>query len=157
MAVRSSTSLSRKPALTGRLLSAVACWLPAAVLVVVAANQFRLALTEDVSPWSGGGFGMFSSTDAPNNRHLHAFVQNEGIRREVAVPARLEVAVRRATTLPTRQRLGKLGKELASMESGGRIRWDEIELQVWALTYDPDTLLPEGRLVKTERFPVAAD
>jgi hypothetical protein len=127
------------------------------VLVLVAANQFRLAHTEDISPWSGGGFGMFSSTDAPNNRHLHAFVQNEGIRREVVIPDRLEVAVRRATTLPTTRRLGKLGEELASLESGGRIRWDEIELQVWALTYDPDTLLPEGRLVERERFPVAAD
>ena len=157
MAARSSTSLSRRPASAGRLPTTVARWLPAALLVLVAANQFRLAHTEDISPWSGGGFGMFSSTDAPNNRHLHAFVQNEGIRREIAAPADMEVTVRRATTLPTRRRLEKLGEELAALESGGRIRWDEIELQVWALTYDPDTLLPGGRLVKRERFPVAAD
>lgn len=149
--------MSISPGPIRRLLPAAAVWLPALLLVLVAANQFRLAHGENLSPWSGGGFGMFSSTDAPNNRHLHAFVQNEGIRREVAVPARLEVAVRRATTLPTRRRLEKLGEELASLEAGGRIRWDEIELQVWALTYDPDTLLPEGRLVKRERFPVAAD
>jgi hypothetical protein len=149
--------LSISPGPIRRLLPAAAVWLPALLLVLVAANQFRLAHGENLSPWSGGGFGMFSSTDAPNNRHLHAFVQNEGIRREVAIPARLEVAVRRATTLPTRRRLEKLGEELASLEAGGRIRWDEIELQVWALTYDPDTLLPEGRLVKRERFPVAAD
>jgi hypothetical protein len=149
--------LSRRPAPTGRLLTTLACWLPACVLVLVAANQHRLAHTEDISPWSGGGFGMFSSTDAPNNRHLHAFVQNEGIRREVAIPAELEVAVRRATTLPTRRRLERLGEQLASLESDGRIRWDEIELQVWALTYEPETLLPAGRLVKRERFPIAAE
>ena len=157
MAARSSTSLSRRPASAGRLPTTVARWLPPALLVLVAANQFRLAHTEDISPWSGGGFGMFSSTDAPNNRHLHAFVQNEGIRREVAIPAELEVAVRRATTLPTRRRLERLGEQLASLESDGRIRWDEIELQVWALTYEPETLLPAGRLVRRERFPIAAD
>lgn len=141
--------------LIGRLLGTIPFWLPAVLLTVVAVNQLRLAGTEALSPWSGGGFGMFSTTDAPGNRHLHAFVQNEGVRREVAIPFDLADSVRRATTLPTRARLGALAAELALLESGGSFRWDEIELQVWAVDYDA-ALLPDGRLVRRERFHIAS-
>lgn len=140
--------------LIGRLFGTIPFWLPAVLLTAVAVSQLRLAGTEALSPWSGGGFGMFSTTDAPGNRHLHAFVQNEGVRREVAIPFDLADSVRRATTLPTRARLGALAAELALLESGGSFRWDEIELQVWAINYDA-TLLPDGRLVRRERFHIA--
>lgn len=135
-----------------RLAATVRYWLPAALLTLVATNQLRLAATEGLSPWSGGGFGMFSSTDSPGQRHLHAFVQNAGIRREVALPADLAETVRRATTLPSRRRLSGLAAELAELESGGSVRWDEIDLQVWAIDHDPRTLAPRGRLVRIERF-----
>ena len=135
-----------------RLAATVRYWLPALLLTLVASNQLRLATTKGLSPWSGGGFGMFSSTDSPGRRHLHALVQNESIRREVALPADLEETVRRATTLPNRRRLGRLAAELAALESRGPIRWDEIELQVWAADYGRRSLAPDGRLVRTERF-----
>lgn len=135
-----------------RLAATVRYWLPAALLTLVATNQLRLAATEGLSPWSGGGFGMFSSTDSPGQRHLHAFVQNAGIRREVALPADLAETVRRATTLPSRRRLSSLAAELAELESRGSVRWDEIDLQVWAIDHDPRTLTPRGRLVRIERF-----
>ncbi len=139
-----------------RLAATVRYWLPAALLTLVATNQLRLAATEGLSPWSGGGFGMFSSTDSPGQRHLHAFVQNAGIRREVALPADLAETVRRATTLPSRRRLSSLAAELAELESGGSVRWDEIDLQVWAIDHDPRTLVPRGRLVRIERFDLDA-
>ena len=47
-----------------RLPDGIARWLPAIVLVVVALNQLRLAHTHQLSPWSGGGFGMFSLAHA---------------------------------------------------------------------------------------------
>ncbi len=143
-------------ALVRRLAGSAPYWLPAVLLVAVATNQMRLAHVEGLSPWSGGGFGMFSTTDAPGNRHLHAFVQNEGIRREVAVTADLHRTVRRATTLPAQARLRALADELSQRESGGRIAWDEIEIQIWAVNYNPATLAPGGRLVRKERFAVAA-
>lgn len=138
-----------------RLVATVRYWLPAALLIVVAANQLRLAMTESLSPWSGGGFGMFSSTDSPGHRHLHAFVLNEAIKREVLIPSDLRENVRRATTLPSRLRLGSLAAELASLESRGIIRWDEVELQVWAVDYESGSLAPSGRLVRKERFDIA--
>lgn len=138
-----------------RLAATVRYWLPAALLIVVAANQLRLATTESLSPWSGGGFGMFSSTDSPGRRHLHAFVLNDAIKREVAIPPQMAESVRRATTLPSKPRLGSLAAEFALLESHGRIRWDEVELQVWAVDYEPGSLAPGGRLVSKERFDIA--
>lgn len=38
-------------------------FLPAMLLVAVACNQFRLTITADLTPWKGGGFGMFSTID----------------------------------------------------------------------------------------------
>ena len=140
-----------------RLAAAAPYWLPVALLTLVAAHQLWLAQTRFLSPWSGGGFGMFSTTDAPGNRHLHVFVQNEGIRREVMIPRDLKDKVLRATTLPTTERLGTLAAELALIESRGPFNWDEIEIQVWAVDYQSGSLRPGGRLVKTERFDIAAD
>jgi len=142
-------------ALVKRLAGSAPFWLPALLLVAVGANQLRLTRVENLSPWSGGGFGMFSTTDAPGNRHLHAFVQNEGIRREIAVTTDLQRQVRRATTLPTLTRLRALADELMLRESASRIAWDEIEIQVWAVEYDPATLAPGGHLVRNEKFAVA--
>jgi hypothetical protein len=130
-------------------------WLPAVLLSLVAVNQLRLAFTESVSPWSGGGFGMFAVTDSPGHRHLHVFVQNDDIRREVAFPPDLEDAVLRATTLPTRSRLQALAAELAELEANSAIQWDEIVLQVWTVDYATPGLQPGGRLVRTEHFAVA--
>ena len=138
-----------------RLAATVRYWLPATLLIVVAANQLRLATTQSLSPWSGGGFGMFSSTDSPGHRHLHAFVLNEAIKREVAIPPQMAESVRRATTLPSGRRLGALAAEFALLESRGTIRWDEVELQVWAVDYEPGSLMPGGRLVSKERFDIA--
>lgn len=125
---------------------------PPLLLVVVALNQFRLFATESLSPWSGGGFGMFASTDSPGSRHLHVYVHNEGARKEISFPAALETQLLRATTLPSRYRLEQLAREVVIAESGSAFRWDEIVVEVWATRYQPDTLMPLAGLLRQERF-----
>ena len=138
-----------------RLSRSLPYWLPAALLTLVALNQLRLAHTDALSPWAGGGFGMFSSTDSPANRHLHAVLQNEGVRQEVAIPGELEESVLRATTLPRRDRLAALAAELALIESSGHFAWDDVVIQVWSKAYDSHNLAPSGKLLRHERFAVA--
>jgi hypothetical protein len=133
----------------------IARWLPALLLVLVALNQQRLAQTASLSPWSGGGFGMFSSTDSPAARHLHVFLETEGIRRELDIPRQLAQEARRATTLPTRARLERFAEALMAAQDLGAIAWEDIDLQVWGVTYDPDTLTPAGVLLARERFELA--
>ena len=49
-------------------------WLPSLLLVSVALHQVFLVHHTQLSPWLGGGFGMFSTTDVGTARHLHALV-----------------------------------------------------------------------------------
>ena len=133
----------------------IARWLPAVLLVLVALNQQRLAHTASLSPWSGGGFGMFSSTDSPAARHLHVFLETEGIRRELEIPRQLAQEARRATTLPTRARLERFAETLTSEQDLGTIAWQYVDVQVWGLSYDPDSLTPNGVLLARERFELA--
>ena len=74
--------------------------LPITLLVIVAAIQVALVRGAGLSPWSGGGFGMFSTLDHGSRRHLHAFIVRPGLRREVLPPAALADEVKRALTLP---------------------------------------------------------
>jgi hypothetical protein len=55
--------------------------LPVLLLLCVALHQLRLVYTTDLSPWSGGGFGMFSTTDAPSDRHLYIYELKPSLRR----------------------------------------------------------------------------
>jgi hypothetical protein len=45
-----------------------------ALLVAVAARQLYLSHTQRLSPWKGGGFGMFASVDLPQYRVVRAYL-----------------------------------------------------------------------------------
>jgi len=61
-------------------------FLPGTVLILAALIQLYLVFQHDLSPCSGGGFGMFSTADAGGNRHLHAYEIRPGIIREIEIP-----------------------------------------------------------------------
>ena len=48
----------------------LARWLPSLLCIGIALTQMVLAATHNLSPWLGGGFGMFSGLDSPMNRVL---------------------------------------------------------------------------------------
>ncbi len=68
---------------------------PPLVLIVVAVVQILLATQGGLSPWKGGGFGMFSSSDGPDSR----VVEVTGITRDGE-----SVVLRNVFALPSNQR-----------------------------------------------------
>ncbi|MBP0001466.1 MAG: hypothetical protein J7641_21165 [Cyanobacteria bacterium SID2] len=78
-------------------------WLTPLLLVTIAIVQIYLASTANLSPWKGGGFGMFSTIDAPSMRVLLA----EGVDTENQL-VRLDVFG--DLDKPTRRRLQALPK-----------------------------------------------
>lgn len=57
----------------------VLAWALPVILIVVATNQILWAHTRDLTPWKGGGFGMFASVDLLSYRPLQAvFVTDKG-------------------------------------------------------------------------------
>ncbi len=58
----------------------VLAWALPVVLIVVALTQISLAHTRDLTPWKGGGFGMFSTVDLLTYRPLKAeFATDRGL------------------------------------------------------------------------------
>jgi len=76
--------------------------LPVSLLVVVAFAQVTLATTAGLSPWKGGGFGMFSTTDDGGRRYVRVFVSAVERSEEISISPSLEDAARRAAVLPDR-------------------------------------------------------
>jgi hypothetical protein len=131
-------------------------YLPAALLVATALTQIRLARSAGLSPWLGGGFGMFSTTDTWSRRHLHLWARSPGVRREVDVPPELARLVRRALALPTPAHL----RALALAAAGEATAMDEpieaVDIEVWAPRFDRDTLAPSSVLLAALEVPLGA-
>jgi hypothetical protein len=123
--------------------------LPVVCLFCVALNQAYLVFTQGLSPWSGGGFGMFSTTDAVTDRHLHIYESTPALRRELAVPVGLEDDISRALALPSERRLqilsALLREQLAVPSTSG------LEILVWSRQYAPGNLTPQSRLLRQYR------
>ena len=132
-------------------------WIPGVLLAAVALAQIVLTQTADLSPWSGGGFGMFSTSDAGGARHLHAYMLRPGLRRELEPPVALEQEVARAVTLPSEARLAALAEKLAELSTPDEGPPTGLELQVWRHHFDPHTLAPSGRQVRRFELELGPD
>ena len=124
------------------------CLLPCAILIGVAVHQLVLSQAMGLSAWAGGGFGMFSTTDAGGARHLHAFVLRPGLVREVQPPRSLDGLVQRTLAHPTDARLRALARELVRIPTPDHGAPTAVRVQVWTTHFDPDTLAPSSRIVR---------
>jgi hypothetical protein len=115
--------------------------------VAVALHQIWLAQASGMSPWLGGGFGMFSSFDGWSHRHLRAYAVRPGVRRELVVPERLYPEVTAALALPTDAYLERVAEELVDEPTPDEGALEMIVVQVFRPRLDPVTLQPSGELV----------
>jgi hypothetical protein len=129
-------------------------YIPSVLLILVAANQLRLVSTTALSPWWGGGFGMFATTDGWATRHLHVFALRQGVRRELSIPVTLRKKVEQALTLPSDGNLQVIAREFADIPTPDEGPLLAVELQIWATRYDPMTLAPSGILLRALTVPL---
>lgn len=134
----------------GRALRALPCLL----LLGVAAHQLWLVAHDGLSPWSGGGFGMFSTADAGPTRHLHAFVVRPGLLREIGPPRELEGLIEAALTLPSEANLRALALEVAALPTPDHGPASAVRLQVWQTLHESVTLAPRSRLLRAYELPL---
>ena len=115
---------------------------PVFLLVVVAVNQIRLAEAADISPWKGGGFGMFASTDGGSNRQIRIYLISDERAEEITVPREVIDPYVRAKTLPSNARLEALGLALADYGAERGLTVHEIRLEAWRVVFDRESMLP---------------
>jgi hypothetical protein len=129
--------------------------LPLALLLVVAGLQVTLARTAGLSPWKGGGFGMFSTTDDTARRRVRVFVNAPQRSEEMEVPPSLEDLARRAAVLPTDAALAGLAHAVVERERRYQRPVDTVRVETWRIDYAPVTLAASTR--RTREFVYRVD
>ena len=122
-------------------------YLPTVVLVAIAVNQLILANFFNLSPWLGGGYGMFSTTDVGSNRHIHIYAKSEGIIKELIYPKELSDLALRTKSFPTDRNLIVLAQRISEIEDDSALK--SIEVQVWKSQYKSKTLHPSSKMLKS--------
>jgi len=132
--------------------------LPVILLLVGAANHFYLANTQHLSPWLGGGFGMFASTDVGSTRQVYVTAINSNAdEHPVILVGQLEDLQQRARGLPDESQLDILAqatwKELekeASEEQAPPLT--SLRIEVWKTHFDADTLQPQQTQITLKNY-----
>ena len=128
-------------------MNKVITYLPAILLLAIAINQLVLANFFNLSPWLGGGYGMFSTTDVGSNRPLHIYARSEGIMKELIYPPQLEDFALRTKSFPTNGNLKEFANRIAQLEDDISIY--SIEVQVWRSQFKTYSLEPSGMMIKS--------
>jgi len=130
--------------------------LPVALLAAVACTQVTLARTAGLSPWKGGGFGMFSTTDDAGRLHVRVFVSTPDRSEELAIPPSLKDAADRAAVLPTDAAFSRLARRVVERE----IRYGRpvatVRIEAWRIDYATGTLAATSRLIRDFVYSVDA-
>lgn len=133
----------------------VAIALPTVLLLVVASVQMTLARTDDLSPWKGGGFGMFASVDGLPFRWVRLYVSAPERSEELAVPPSLEERAHRVATWPHDGAMQRLARAVIAREQRHQRPVDRVRVEVWRAEVSPtldvvETLLRETSLAAHE-------
>jgi hypothetical protein len=127
----------------------IARWLPAALLSVVAIAQVALALGGGLTPWKGGGFGMFATLDHGAYRGVDVVVDAPDRSEALEVPESLETAVARVAAYPADWLLRALAEGVAAREKRHQRPVSRVTLTVWRTDFDRETLHPSERPLRT--------
>ena len=117
---------------------------PTVVLLTVAAAQMILARTADLSPWKGGGFGMFASVDGLPFRWVRLYVFAPDRSEEIAVPASIEEQAHRVVTWPHRRALEGLARAVIAREQRRQQPVETVRVEVWRAEVSPSLEVSEA-------------
>ncbi len=141
------------------------------LLTTVAIRQIVLVHTVGLSPWHGGGFGMFASMDRDERRVITAQLECDPTE-ILALPGLLadapelvkEKTYTHISTFPTEFQLQRLGKLLAAKPADGfpgaitelqteNPCGEKWQLQAWRLVYGEGTIVYEPITEPVEVLP----
>lgn len=131
------------------------------LLTAVALRQIGLVYAAGLSPWHGGGFGMFASMDRDERRVVTTrlvgcSLQDFELSKVLADSPEVlrDDTYAHITTFPTEPQLRRLGQRLLSIESQNPIAKSyvqdrangcdsKLQLQAWRLVYDGNAIAYE--------------
>jgi len=120
-------------------------FVPAVILVLVGSVQIALTRSAGLTPWKGGGFGMFSTTDDAAHRTLRIFVSASERSEELEITDSLTDAALRAAVLPSDRQLTNLARLVVARERRHARPVKTIRIECWRTEYDVVTLAATSR------------
>ncbi len=126
----------------------LAPWLAPAALVAIALHQIALAHLVDLSPWKGGGYGMFSTTDRGGARSVRIHALGDGPARRVPVPPHLVNRAYRVRDLPRASALDAFAREIARESPDAVVGARRVRVEVWRTRHDPESLEPRREMLR---------
>ena len=122
-------------------------FIPTFLLIVVACVQIYLARTANLTPWKGGGFGMFSTTDGNANRYLRVYITGPQRSEEILIKPSLEDLAMRAQMYPGNSQLEKLAKSILKDQQKKNLPAQSVRIEVWRIQYDKQMLKPTTKVI----------
>jgi hypothetical protein len=116
--------------------------LPSIALALLACAQIGLAFGADLSPWKGGGFGMFATNDHGSFRSVRVFAVGPGSEQRMAVPSDRLQDLFRVRELPNDSALRAFAGSLAGAAPDAAA----IRVEVWRARFDADLRATYERL-----------
>jgi hypothetical protein len=129
--------------------------LPAVLLVLVAIVQIGLARSSALTPWKGGGFGMFASLDHGAFRTVEIVVDGPDRSETLEIPPSLEELSARAANMPADWLLRRLGHAVVRRERRYERDVTRVTITVRRTRFDPVTLQAEEQTLR--KFEYSAD
>jgi hypothetical protein len=126
--------------------------IPALLLTIVATVQIVLTHVTMLSPWKGGGFGMFATLDGRPFRYARMFVSAPERSEELAVPPSLEEQVARTEMLPGEAQLERLSRAVVARERRHGRPVQDVRIEVWRVEFAKGSLRPRDRLLRRHEF-----
>lgn len=114
--------------------------IPPLLLLLVAGIQIYLAKTANLTPWKGGGFGMFSTNDGNANRFLRIVVSGPQRSEELLLQGNLEDLAARVQMFPGDNQLTELAKGILQDQHKKKLPADTIYIEVFRTEFKKDTL-----------------
>lgn len=127
----------------------MARWLPATLLGVVAIAQIILANAGGLTPWKGGGFGMFSTLDHGAWRRVEVVVDAPDRSEGLEIPPSLDEMAARCAAYPSDWLLRELAEGIAARERRHNRLVTRVTLSVWRTEFDPVRLTPTERPIRS--------
>ena len=121
------------------------------LLVLVASLQIVLAESADLSPWLGGGFGMFATIDSRDERHLLVIVESPGLTRHPQIPEDLRDWESRVRAFPTASRMQAFAEALLARERERIPGVEGVRLELWRNQRTRGSLALSESLVRSAR------
>ena len=131
--------------------------IPGALLAFVAALQIALTHVTPLSPWKGGGFGMFASLDGGSFRGVRVFVEATGRSQEIDPDPSFAESVGKAALFPSDRTTFRLAQDIARDERDYGRAVDAVRIQVWRVEFASSSLAPTYRLLRERTVVVPPD